>query len=151
MKTFVILAIVAINFILAGFKFIKGIYEELNDLMSMPSSEKRKSSLTEILFCVGGAVFGIIGAVLFYQICAAAMDKIIVPRHPVEEPVPYGIGMIIISLFFAGGLLGSFLALENIEKDEYSRMKSLFSKGSIIASAVLFVTYLILKGMMILP
>lgn len=88
---------------------------------------------------------------MFYQICAAAMDKIIVPRHPVEEPVPYGIGMIIISLFFAGGLLGSFLALENIEKDEYSRMKSLFSKGSIIASAVLFVTYLILKGMMILP
>lgn len=151
MKTFVILAIVAINFILAGFKFIKGIYEELNDLMSMPSSEKRKPSLTEILFCVGGAVFGIIGAVLFYQICAAAMDKIIVPRHPVEEPVPYGIGMIIISLFFAGGLLGSFLTLENIEKDEYSRMKSLFSKGSIIASAVLFVTYLILKGMMILP
>ena len=151
MKTFVILAIVAINFILAGFKFIKGIYEELNDLMSMKNKKKRMPSLTEILFCVGGAVFGIIGAVLFYQICAAAMDKIIVPRHPVEEPVPYGIGMIIISLFFAGGLLGSFLALENIEKDEYSRMKSLFSKGSIIASAVLFVTYLILKGMMILP
>lgn len=69
MKTFVILAIVAIIFILAGFKFIKGIYEELNDLMSMPSSEKRKPSLSEILFCVGGSVFGIISFVLSDLCC----------------------------------------------------------------------------------
>lgn len=151
MTTLVILAIVAANIFYFGIHAIKAIYEEINDMLAKSSSEIRKPAILEIVYSAAGAVLGIIGAILCYQICAATIKNIVIPHHPVEEPIPYGISMIIVSLIFAGGFLACSSAIESLS---LSRLHIQEKKGitfCLITSALLLVVYLVLKGMMILP
>ena len=140
MTAFVILVIIALNFLVVGFSLLKECFGIVCDMMSSSSSDDEKLSAQEILFAVIGFILAIVGAVLFYKVCAASVTDIILPHHPVENPVTYGIGAIISSLIFAGGMACTEVALE--EKKYYKVIASIV--------VVVLIVYLILKNMLIL-
>lgn len=149
MTTLVILFIVSANFLFIGFKIIQDIYEEVNDRLSMQRSERQKITQRQKVYIAAGAAFAIIGAVLYYFVCAATIKDIAAVKHPVEEPVPYGISAIITSIIFAGGLFNVINTFEL--DDDYDNRKTRIVQISFIVLAVLLVVYLVLKGVMVLP
>ncbi len=150
MKTLVILFIVSANFLFVGFKFIQGIYEEVNDRLSMRRSEKEKITQRQKVYIAAGVAFAIIGAVLYYFVCASTIKDIAAVKHPVEEPIPYGISAIITSIIFAGGLFNVMNSFE-LEGDCFYDNKNRIISIGFIVLAVLLVVYLVLKGTMVLP
>ena len=144
-----LLFILSLNVLFIGFNLLKDIYETLNNdrlvipKMSGISQEERKEFILIIACIVVSAVFAIIAAVQYYKICIATIEDIITPRHPVENPVIYGISMIIISLIFTGGVVGAISSTDVIIK-KYPRIV-------IITTMILLIIYLILKAQMILP
>lgn len=143
MTAFVILFIVSISFIVLGFRLLRTIYEDINLSLVRSSLKSKNSQLILISICGVGIFLGIIGAVLYYQVCAAAIENVIKPHHPVEEPYQYGIEMLMTSLIFVGGMATSGSVLENEGKTTL--------KVFLIGSISLLLIYLFLKGLMILP
>lgn len=146
MTTLVILFIVSANFLVVGFHIIKSIYEEINDRLSMKRSEREKFTQQQKGYFAAGTAFAIIGAVLYYFVCASTIKDIAAVKHPVEEPIPYGISAIITSIIFAGGL---FNIICTFELDADSKVRIV--KIGFIVLSVLLVVYLALKGAMVLP
>lgn len=140
MTAFVILVIIALNFIVVGLHLIKECFEAFCDLMSSSTSDDEKLTMQEVLIAIIGGILAIIGAVLFYQVCAASITDIVKPRHPVENPITYGIGAIISSLIFAGGWACTELSLE---KWKYNKVIA----GIVV---VVLIVYLTLRNMLIL-
>ena len=139
-------------FILGGFY---GIYETTNKLISSHDSGKIQdiSDIPKATFLyVGiGIILAVIGAILYYKVFTASITDIIQPHHPVENPITYGIGMIITSLIFSFGLSGSVVALEDgVDDDYYDNGKSIGILISYAIISVVLIVYLILKSMLIL-
>lgn len=142
MKTLLVLFIISASLIFVGCIALKATFEEIVDAIYMKIKTKGSELVgIVVLLSIVSLIFGIIGAVLYYQVCAATIEDIVKPRHPVEEPIPYGIGMIITSLLFAGGFAGSACVREKSIK---------FIKPIIITAIILLPIYLILKAQMIL-
>ena len=138
MTVLIILFIISANILGVGFNLLKELYGVANNLMS--ANVKEKPPLCEIIYLVAGLILAVVGAILYYQVCAATIENIIIPHRPVDEPVPYGIGMILTSLIFTGGCTTALLIVEG-------------KAGKIITATTitLLVTYLALKAQMILP
>lgn len=97
----------------------------------------------QIIICIVACVIlGIAGAVLYYHVCAATIEDIIKPRHPVESPIRYGIGMLLTSAVFTGG----FVSVDFLREGE----GGVFKTGMSI-TVVILVVYLLLKSQMVLP
>lgn len=146
MITLVILFIISANFLVIGFHAIKDIFEEVYDRLSRTQSQKDKFSQSEKVYFALGTAIAIIGAVLYYYVCASTIKNIVAVRHPVEEPIPFGISAIITSIFFAGGLFNVMCTFE-LDTDRKKRIVQIL----FIALVVLLVAYLVLKAAMILP
>lgn len=144
MTILAILFFFSLGFLSWGFTAVKATYEELNALMTKIDTEKWELSTKQINFCVIGLIVGVIGAVLYYQVGAATIEDIVTPRNPVENPIPYGIALIISSIIFSGGLFCIPSALEEDTKFD-------FIKVCLTAATVLLVIYLVLKSFMVLP
>lgn len=139
-----ILFFLSLSFLSFGFIAIKDGYKLVNDLITKFDTGNGKLSAKQIGFCVMGLIFGIVGAVLYYQVGTATIEDIVTPRHPVENPVLYGIGLIISSIIFTGGLFCVPSALEEDTKFD-------FIKVCLTVVTILLIAYLVLKALMILP
>ena len=126
-----------------GLRFIKDIYKSINYLLAIESSRRKDVPLLLVSYLIIGAFLIVFGAVFYYQVCAATIEDLLKPRYPVEEPILYGIAKIITSLIFPGGVFTMMSIFEN-EKES-------LIKFFLISSVVIFVVYLVLRGMMVLP
>ena len=149
MTTLIILIILSIDIIYFGLKFIKVIYEDVNNMFARGSFQRSKPTMIHIIYFFVSAFLGIIGAVLYYWVIVATITDIVIPRYPVEEPLPYGISLIIVSLIFAGGWATFMIVVKNVNDSLF--YKKLLVNICMIAFIVLLVVYLPLKSMMILP
>lgn len=150
MTTLVILFLFSASFLFVGFKIIKEIYEEVNDRLAMKQHERDKFSQQQKTYFAIGTVFAIIGVVLYFFVCTSTIKDIAAVRHPVKEPIPYGISAIITAIIFAGGLFNIMNTFELEDDCFYDRKKRFISIGFIVL-AVLLVVYLVLKGTFVLP
>jgi hypothetical protein len=140
-----ILFIISGNIIYVGLVALKAFFEELFFLISRQVPYQKKHDTQIIMFPLLGFIVGIIGAILYYQVCAATIKNILMPHHPVEEPVPYGISMILISLVFSGG----FATAASIGEGKGTSV--IWIKGPVVVAVIVLVVYLLLKAPMILP
>lgn len=140
-----ILFLISGNIIYLGLVAFKAFFEELYYIISKQFSSYKKPDIQNIILSLVGFIVGIVGAILYYQVCAATIRNILMPRHPVEEPVPYGISMILISLVFAGG----FATAASIGEGKETSV--IWIKGPVIVAVIVLIIYLILKAPMVLP
>lgn len=140
-----ILFLISGNIIYLGLVALKAFFEECYYIISEKFSSYKKPDTQKIILSLVGFIVGIIGAILYYQVCEATIKNILIPHHPVEEPVPYGISMILISLIFAGG----FFTAASI--GEGKKTSVIWTKGPVIVAVIILVVYLLLKAPMILP
>ncbi len=143
MKTLAVLFLFSLGIIYWGFVAIKEVIEEINYRLKQSSSIIEKSSPKKIVYCVIGVVLGIVGAVFYYKMCVAGVEHFLDIRDPVEEPVPYGIGFIVCSLIFSGGLFGVARILDG-------ENETLSSKIAIITAIVSLAVYITLRMLMII-
>ncbi len=143
MLVFTILFIISFSFIIIGFRLLSTVYKEIGNLWDLPFSSLTKSEWKDLGIWLAGIIVAIIGSVLYYQVCAAAIDNLNLPRALTEEYYLFGVGMVLASLVFFGGFATSVGILEN----ERRKTIQLFFIGSV---SILLI-YLILKGLAILP
>lgn len=143
MLVFSILFLISFSFIVIGFRLLRTIYEDSGSLSDLPFSSLTKSEWKDLGICLTGIILAIIGAVLYYQVCAAAIDNLNLPRAFAEKYYLYGIGMVLASLVFVGGLATSGSLLEN----EGPKTTKVFLIGTVL----ILLVFLMLKGLAILP
>ena len=144
MTGLIIFFLVSLSILSWGFSALKEIYLGLNGAMAKRhhAEDYIQPTMKEIILMVGGIVFGVVGAVLYYLVCAATVEDIIKPRNPVESPTAYGIALVMTSLVFSGG----FAVCDFVMEDE-RRARQVAAATSIV---VLMVD-LLLKVSRVLP
>lgn len=138
-----ILFIISFSFIIIGFRLLRTIYQDSGSLWDLPFSSFTKSEWKDLGICLTGIILAIIGAVLYYQICDAAIGNFKLLRAFAKEYYPFGIGMILASLVFVGGLATSGSLLENEGPKT--------TKVLLIGTVSILLVFLILKGLAVLP
>lgn len=144
MTGLVIFFLVSLSILSLGFSMLKEIYLGLNGAMAKRhhAEDYIQPTTKEIILMVVGIVLGIVGAVLYYLVCAATVEDIIVPHDPVESPTVYGIALVMTSLIFSGG----FAVCDFVMEDE-RRARQVAAATSIVVLMV----YLLLKVSRVLP
>jgi len=135
-----ILSLNLVYFVWASIKEIAGYIYFLISPSSCPSGEKITKQ--ESLLAVAGFALEAIGVYLYYKVCAETVTDILSIKHPVENPVLYGVALLVTSLICAGGAVAVLTAIDQ---------KSKVSAGFSIAACIVLIVYIILKAPMILP
>lgn len=139
--TLVILFIVSLNLVYFFFPMVKELFESVNDYFSGRTASDEKLSKKETTYVGGGIVLAIVSIILYYKVLEATVKNIIIPKRPVEEPLNYGIAMIVVSLIVCGTAISIMLFLE----------KKRNGKGFLIAAIIILLVYLLLKSNYVLP
>lgn len=148
MTILAVLFLISTSILYLGLIAIRGAFETLMLFVSEHPTSDEKPNAETIMYSVAGFIIGVIGGILYYQVCASTVRNILLPRHPVEEPVLFGISMILTSIIFAGGL---FTVPSFGETFGPGRTNVIWMKGPVIIAFIVLVIYLILKVPMILP
>lgn len=144
MTGLVVFFLVSLTILSLGFSMLKEIYLGLNGAMSRRHhiQDYIQPTTKEIILMVVGIVIGIVGAVLYFLVCAATIEDIIMPHNPVESPTAYGIALVMTSLIFSGGFGVSVFVMDD-------ERKSVQVAGAV--SIVVLIVYLLLKVSRVLP